>query len=121
MNRQEVITVLESLANGVDPRTGARIPCDTFHSADTVRALFAASNLLRTDPIRPANTKFTSAGEPWSAEEDARLGNELDSGMSIAQIALKHGRTSGAITSRLVKLGRLEPPAAKPKERAAGS
>ena len=26
MNREDVITVLESLANGIDPTTGARIP-----------------------------------------------------------------------------------------------
>jgi hypothetical protein len=113
MDRQQVIAVLESLANGNDPSTGARIPGETFHSADTVRALFAAASLLKG--ARNGNTKFVAAGTPWSSEEDSRLGQELDRGMTIAQIALGHGRTSGAITSRLVKLGKIEAkPSAKP-------
>jgi hypothetical protein len=39
--------------------------------------------------------------------------------MTIAQMALQHGRTSGAITSRLVKLGRIDPAAVKTRERGA--
>ncbi len=126
MERQEVITVLESLANGVDPGTGARIPHEAFHTADTVRALFTASALLKAGDAPPptrsgrkATTKLTSAGMPWSADEDARLCNELDSGMTIAQIGLQHGRSSGAITSRLVKLGRIDPATVKSRDRGA--
>jgi hypothetical protein len=125
MDRQQLITVLESLANGIDPSTGARIPHDTFHSADTVRVLFVASSLLKGDGAsttrvtRSANPRLTSAGAPWSAEEDARLGHEFDSGMTVAQIALQHGRTSGAITSRLVKIGRMDLAAVKSHDRAA--
>ena len=65
MDRQQVIVVLESLANGTDPATGARIPNETFHSADTVRALFAAASLLKG--TRNGNTKFVAAGTPWSS------------------------------------------------------
>jgi len=106
MDRQQVIGVLESLANGTDPSTGARIPSETFHSAETVRALFTAASLLKG--AHGGNTKFVAAGTPWSSEEDSRLTQEFDGGMSIAQIALQHGRTSHAITSRLVKLGKIE-------------
>ncbi|HJQ37884.1 MAG TPA: hypothetical protein VKB93_12170 [Thermoanaerobaculia bacterium] len=114
MDRQQVITVLESLANGTDPSTGARIPSDTFHSADTVRALFAAASLLKN--ARNGNTKFVAAGTPWSSEEDSRLTQEFENRMTIAQIALQHGRTSAAITSRLVKLGKIQatPTSARP-------
>lgn len=122
MERQEVITSLESLANGIDPGTGRRIPLDAFHSADTVRTLFAAVTLLKSvDPGARTRPKhgLTSAGEPWSAEEDARLGVEHDAGMTIGQIALKHGRSSGAITSRLVKLGRIDPSTVKSRDRGA--
>jgi hypothetical protein len=114
MDRQQVIVVLESLANGTDPATGARIPNETFHSADTVRALFAAASLLKG--ARNGNTKFVAAGTPWSSEEDSRLTQEFDGGMTVAQIGLQHGRTSGAITSRLVKLGKIEatPTSARP-------
>jgi hypothetical protein len=122
-----VITVLESLANGVDPQTGNRIPLDAFHSGDTVRALFAATTLLKgTDKPEPASprtrnrtTSLTAAGTAWSADEDARLGQEFDGGMTVSQIALQHGRTSGGITARLVKLGRIDPASVKTRERGA--
>jgi len=122
MEREQVIAVVESLANGTDPSTGARIPHETFHSADTIRALFAAGALLKADASpaarqRSGNTKLTSAGAPWNAEEDERLCREFDSKMTVGQIALQHGRSSGAITSRLVKLGRIEPSTVKSRDR----
>jgi hypothetical protein len=127
MERQEVITVLESLANGVDPQTGNRIPLEAFHSGDTVRALYTATTLLKgaDNPQAPAprartrTTSLTAAGTAWSADEDARLGQEFDGGMTISQIALQHGRTSGGITARLVKLGRIDPASVKTRERGA--
>ena len=48
----------------------------------------------------PANV-----GASWNEEEDARLAEEYRSGMKIAEIAREHGRTSGAIRSRLKKQG----------------
>lgn len=125
MDRQQVIAVVESLANGTDPSSGARIPLDIFHSPDTIRALFAASNLLKADaaaaarPGRMPTTKLTSAGAPWSQEEDERLCREFETKMTIGQIALQHGRSSGAITSRLVKLGRIDPSTVKSRDRGA--
>ena len=68
---------------------------------------------------RRQSATLTSAGTPWSAEEDARLCREFDAGMTTAQIALQHGRTSGAITSRLVKLGRIDPATVKSRDRGA--
>jgi hypothetical protein len=118
MDRQEVIGVLESLANGLDPATGTRIPLDAFHSADSVRALFTASALLRESSERKS-ARQAAAGSPWNADEETRLAEEFDAGMSIAQIALQHGRSSGAITSRLVKLGRIDPAAVTVRERGA--
>lgn len=115
MDRNQVITVLESLANGIDPASGAPIPIDAFHSADAVRALFTATSMLKAPSERA--TKSPSAGSPWSADEDARLTSEFDSGMTLAQIALAHGRSSSAISLRLVKLGRLEPDKVKARER----
>jgi hypothetical protein len=124
MERQEVIHTLESLANGVDPQSGAAIAHDVFESPSTVRALFTAATLLKNNDSppekapRPATTRFAAAGSPWTAEEEARLASEFDSGDSIAQIALRHGRSSGAISLRLVKLGRLDSSAVKVRERA---
>jgi hypothetical protein len=124
MDREQVIAVVESLANGTDPNTGARIPHETFHSADTIRALFAAGALLKADAATPArertrSTRLTSAGAPWSTEEDERLCREFETKMTVGQIALQHGRSSGAITSRLVKLGRIDPSTVKSRDRGA--
>jgi hypothetical protein len=117
MDRNQVITVLESLANGIDPASGARIPIEEFHSADTVRALFTATSLLKAPSERAARSP--SAGSRWTAEEDERLASEFDGGMTVAQIALAHGRSASAISLRLVMLGRLDPD--KVKARARGS
>ena len=51
----------------------------------------------------PANV-----GAPWNEKEDGRLAEEYRSGMKIAEIAREHGRTSGAIRSRLKKQGLIQ-------------
>ena len=49
-----------------------------------------------------------NAGKPWTAIEDRKLEDEFDAKMSIALIAQEHGRTHGAIESRLVRLGKIK-------------
>lgn len=88
MQRDQVISILESLAQG--------------QPADVVEALNTATSVLRKND-RPA-----SAGMKWTEEEDALLCREFDAGTAIRAIAQQHGRTAGAITSRLVKLGKLD-------------
>ena len=51
-----------------------------------------------SDPLR-------NAGKPWTDIEDEKLTDEFASKMSISDIAAEHGRTRGAIESRLEKLG----------------
>jgi hypothetical protein len=95
MNLEQVTTTLDALANGTDPATGARIPIDAFHSPDVVRALFTAANLLRANPAAgPAKRAAAAAGLRWTDEE-------------------------GAITSRLVKLGRIAPETVTTRDRSA--
>lgn len=48
-----------------------------------------------------------NAGALWSAEEDARLLREIEVGTSIERLAVEHGRTEAAITTRLVRHNRL--------------
>lgn len=99
MHRDQVISILESLADGQSPLV--------------VEALNTAANVLRTNQ-RPA-----SAGAKWTAEEDAILIGDYDAGTTIREIALKHGRTSGGITSRLVKLGKIDASAVTSRDRGA--
>ena len=46
MELQRVVTIVESLAAGVDPDTGNSIPSDVFHTPDVIRALFAAATVM---------------------------------------------------------------------------
>lgn len=88
MERDQVISILEALAEGQPP--------------------FVAEALTIATAVMRKNTRPTSAGVRWTEEEDVRLCTEFDAGTAVREIARKHGRTPGAITSRLVKLGRLE-------------
>ena len=40
-------------------------------------------------------------GLRWTEEEDARVIEEFKAGMKMSEIAQRHGRTNGAIRSRL--------------------
>jgi hypothetical protein len=113
MESNEVIAVIEALANGCDPATGAALEHDALRNEHTRAALQAGLARLRKAARVPA------AGVRWSAEEDQRLAAEFDGGLPIGEIARRHGRSGGAITSRLVKIGRIEPDAVKPRERGA--
>jgi hypothetical protein len=44
-------------------------------------------------------------GSPWTLEEEMRLYEESGKGMSTAEIAAAHGRTTGGITSRQKQMG----------------
>ena len=46
----------------------------------------------------------SNAYESWTIEEDDRLRDEMRSGMSLNEMCEKHGRTKGAIRSRMKRL-----------------
>lgn len=95
--------IVRALAEGVDPITGEVLPDESvYNSPDVIRALFkmleVAAEPVDEDPLR-------NAGKPWSDKEDLCLRDEFESKMKIADIARGHGRTYGAIESRLACLG----------------
>jgi hypothetical protein len=102
--------IVQALADGVDPYTGERFPADgPYQRADTVRALYkileaADSGKKPKDPTKPR------AGGRWTQEEEQKLRDEFQQNVPFEQIAKDHGRTRGAITARLVKLGLIEDP-----------
>jgi hypothetical protein len=111
---ERAIAIVRHLADGVDPHTGDVLPSDTpYQHADTVRALYHALDALSESQARAARTAertrrlARAAGTPWAKEEDDRLSREFRSNQSIAAIAATHGRTQGAINSRLLRLGLL--------------
>ena len=100
--------LLSILADGVNPMTGEVLPPeDSCNQADVVRALHAVIGVIESSKpkARPQN-----AGSPWSEIEENALLKEYDSGMTVSSIAKKHGRTKGAIKSRLAAHGKMDSP-----------
>jgi hypothetical protein len=110
MNQTEALSVIRSLANGVEPDSGVVFAADSVYlRAPTVRALYAAAEALekaerfeRRKQQLPAKT-----GEPWSEDEDRKLLAGFDAGRGLAELAGAHQRTQTGVRARLVKYGRL--------------
>ena len=100
------LNILRALADGVDPSTGELAAKDSaLQQPATVRALHFAIAALQRDNERPEKRNSYGA---WSSEEDARLCEEFHCGVAFSEIANIHGRSRGAIVSRLEKLGKLK-------------
>lgn len=102
--------IIESLANGIDPETGEVFPNQSpFNNPEVIRALFVASQALDQASKREQRARNLpcNTGKAWAGTEDEALLTAFDGGLSIKDLATKHDRTSGAITSRLIRLGRI--------------
>ena len=112
MTPAEAKQIIEVLAGGVDPATGEVLPDDSpLSSPHVIRALFVAAKaleLMAAKSVRPAAAAPGNAGKSWTDDEDQRLVAAFDAGTPVAALARTHERTTGAINSRLVKLGRLQ-------------
>jgi hypothetical protein len=112
MTPAEAKQIIEVLASGVDPNTGEVLAEDsTLNHPRVIRALFLATKALEltaAKPPRAASDLPAKAGKPWSEDEDQHLLAGFDSGLPVAALAQAHDRTTGAITSRLIRLGRLQ-------------
>lgn len=93
--------ILRCLAEGVDPTTGEVLPNESpYNSPDVIRALFIVLSTPEKSTSCPPK-----AGSPWTTEEDDILRKEFASKATISSLAKSHGRTRGAISSRLKYLG----------------
>lgn len=110
MKGVEARRVLDALIQGVDPETGDILPSDALVRTSVIRnALLVALEALR-DNEPPPHAKAGSparAGVPWTTEEDDTLRAAFTRGDSVGQLGSDHGRTNGAIKSRLMRLGLL--------------
>jgi len=110
MTPEKAKTIIEALANGINPETGEII---SEHSAldnpDVVRALFIAVRGLEQLTIKQKKQVALppKAGKLWTDAEDKELLAEFDGGLTIKEIAEKHSRTRSAINSRLIRFGRI--------------
>ncbi len=118
MDRETVLRHLRAWADGVDPSTGQVLPSDhPGQRPDTLRVIFAAVALLEVapEPIAQASARALgqgprNAGRPWSSDDDDALASGFDAGEKIGALASRLERTRGAISARLVKLGKIDPP-----------
>lgn len=97
---KEIISVL---AEGVDPTTGELLDADNVcNKVEVVRAFYTVIEAL--DKKR-RNDLPENAGKPWTKDEETRLVELYNSGLSKKEISDKLGRTTGSISSRLDRLG----------------
>ena len=104
------VSILSRLAEGIDPFTGEVLPDEhLLQHPQIVRALFHVIQALeRQGRSTKRNLSIpVNAGTSWSKEEDATLIREFDANIPIAEIARRHSRSKGGITSRLVRLGKI--------------
>lgn len=111
MTPAEAKQIIEVLAGGIDPATGEVLADDSpLSNPHVIRALFLAAkalDLMSSKAARSATTP-TNAGQPWTEDEDQRLVVAFDAGTPAAELARTHERSTGAINSRLIRLGRLQ-------------
>lgn len=111
MSPNEAKSIIEALANGIDPETGEVLPVQgIFSQPQVIRALFIAAKALDHLATQENRDKTVpeNAGKPWSPSEDSELLKRFDAGISMKALAASHGRSNGAIASRLVRLGRIK-------------
>lgn len=117
MDNDSALKIINALASGVDPFTGEVFSDgSTLQHPDVVRALFLATIALQKSNDKKGNKCASknrdlpsNSGTSWSEAEDHRLLAAFESGGTEKELAAVHQRTLGAIHSRLVKLGKLEP------------
>lgn len=110
MDMTQVVTILESLAEGVDPLTGQVFPeGSAYQQPAVIRALYTAARELRQVQAGgpPPGRVLANAGKPWGAAEEEQLRREFGEQLDIPEIARRHGRTRVAILGRLMRLGLL--------------
>jgi hypothetical protein len=113
MDTKQATEIIRALADGRDPATGEQFPPGSpYQQAETVRALFMALEALerrgRSRADRPVDPNRPKIGANWTSEEEQQLRDGFAAHKPIPELATAHGRTVGAITARLVKLGLIE-------------
>ncbi len=110
MKTSEAIKIVQLLSDGIDPETGEVLEKqNVFNNPQVVRALFVALNALeRVKKIESRKNELPSnSGKAWTEEEDNNLIKAFDESKDINELAEIHMRTNGAITSRLIRLGKI--------------
>ena len=107
MNNLEAKTIIDLLADGIDPTTGEQLPEDHFlNRRDCIRALSLASNALGAGPKRTRSYP-ENYGAPWLETDDQVLRQMHSEGIDVGKMAAHLRRTRSGIKGRLNRLGLL--------------
>lgn len=106
MDTARAVELLSALADGIDPFTGELLPED--HVCNQPEMIRAFHELLNIVPSPKRKKQPCNAGKPWTEIEEEKLLDEFDLGMTLSEIAKEHGRSKGAIESRLAALGKVK-------------
>ena len=99
--------IICALAEGVDPTTGEILPDDSVcNKGDVVRAFYTV--LASLDTNKPKKLQPENAGKRWTDEDDKKLCEMFDAGVSKKDICDTFKRTTTGIASRLVRLGKIK-------------
>lgn len=60
-------------------------------------------------PIQKMRAKYPNAYKPWSREDDDKLTELFNNSAGVSELVKTFGRQKGAINSRLIRLGLVEP------------
>jgi uncharacterized protein (DUF433 family) len=81
---------------------------DIFGAAQEALETLGAVQTRAEERTARIRQSYPRAYEKWSAEEDASLRQEFESGKDVKEIATSHNRQPSAIRSRLLRLGLVE-------------
>ena len=90
--------------DGVEVALAHRIVLESNQIRLLLGALTGAAGKDGDRPMPSPRSKPAKAGEPWSDESDRELVDLVSIGWTVADLATHFGRTTGAITSRIMRL-----------------
>lgn len=106
MDIKKAKEIITALAEGIDPTTGEILPDDSVcNKGEVVRAFYTILASLDAPKIKKPQPK--NAGKRWTDEDDKKLVEMYDAGVSKKDICNTFKRTSTGIASRLVRLGKI--------------
>ena len=113
MELQIARQIIDTLAQGIHPVTGEAMPEDSpYNAPPVIRALHVAARALEAGAAAPGRrAPPANAGKPWSPEDDEALVTASDAGTNLKDVADALGRTRFGLEQRLIKLGKMPPPA----------
>lgn len=109
MDIERAKELLTTLAGGVNPLTGEVLPPDdSCNQVEIVRAINTLLRAVDNQEKRPQRPLPENAGKPWIKADEDTLCKMFDEGYTRKEICDHFKRSSGAIASRLVKLGKIK-------------